>query len=223
MIKAAIFDLDGTLADTIEDMGNAVNTVLSAHGFPEHSVTLYKQMVGNGFAMLMRRALPPDIASPADGNEKLFKTLLADAVSEYSRRSLETTKPFPGIEELLSVLSERNLLCAVLSNKPDELTKHMVGSLFPKTPFVAVLGDRAHAPRKPDPSTALEIARLAGASPEEFAFIGDSGVDMKTGVASGMLPLGASWGYRSIAELKEGGAAGILAKPSDFIAYLAKD
>lgn len=222
MIKAVIFDLDGTLADTIDDMGNAVNAVLSAHGFPEHNVNMYKQMVGNGFAVLMRRALPPSIASPEDGNEELFESLLAEAVSEYSRRSLETTKPFPGIEELLDVLSKKRLLCSVLSNKPDELTKHMVGALFPKISFLAVRGDRAHAPRKPDPSTALEIAKRAGVSPGEFAFIGDSGVDMKTGVASGMLPLGASWGYRSIAELEEGGAAGILFKPSDFFAYLDK-
>ncbi|HCO48947.1 MAG TPA: HAD family hydrolase [Spirochaetaceae bacterium] len=220
MIRAAIFDLDGTLADTIGDLGDAVNSVLSAHGFPEHSMLTYKVMVGNGFAMLMRRALPSSIASPEAGNEELFTTLLNEAVSEYTRRSLATTKPFPGIEELLATLSSGKVLCSVLSNKPDPMVKHIVASLFPQIPFLAVIGDRESAPRKPDPSSALEIARIAGIPTGQFAFIGDSGVDMRTGAASGMLPLGASWGYRSKAELVNGGAAGILDKPSDFLAYL---
>lgn len=220
MIRAAIFDLDGTLADTIGDLGDAVNYVLSAHGFPEHNIHTYKVMVGNGFAMLMRRALPPSVASLETGNEELFTTLLHEAVSEYTHRSLATTKPFPGIKELLTALSDRKLLCSVLSNKPDQMVKHMVAALFPHIPFLTVVGDRESAPRKPDPSSALEIARLAGIPPGQFAFIGDSGVDMKTGAASGMLPLGASWGYRSRAELENGGAAGILDKPSDFLIYL---
>ena len=220
MIRAAIFDLDGTLADTIGDLGGAVNAVLSAHGFPEHSPQIYKSMVGDGFAMLMRRALPPSIAAPEAGNESLFGILVQEAAAEYSRRSLATTKPFPGVEVLLAALSERGVVLSVLTNKPDQMAKHMVASLFPRIPFLAVVGDKASAPRKPDPSGALAIASLAQIPPSLFAFIGDSGVDMRTGVASGMLPLGASWGYRSIAELKESGAAGILDKPFDLLAYL---
>ena len=220
MIRAAIFDLDGTLADTIGDLGGAVNAVLSAHGFPEHSPQKYKSMVGDGFTMLMRRALPPSIAVPEAGNESLFGILVQEAAAEYSCRSIATTKPFPGVEELLAALSERGMILSILSNKPDQMAKHMVATLFPRVPFLIVVGDKASAPRKPDPSGALAIASLAKIPPSLFAFIGDSGVDMRTGSASGMLPLGASWGYRSIAELKEGGAAGILNRPSDFLAYI---
>jgi phosphoglycolate phosphatase len=215
-IGAVIFDLDGTLADTIGDLGGAVNDLLAARGFPVHPINRYKKMVGNGFAALMKRALPPSIAE----NEALFRALAEEAAASYAHRSLDTTKPFQGIPELLAALAHRGLLLAVLSNKPDAMTKHMVASLFPETSFLAVAGDKPLSPRKPDPAGALAIAALSGIAPSGWAFVGDSGVDMETGAASGMLPLGASWGYRSAAELRERGAAGILEKPSDLLLYL---
>lgn len=215
-IQAAIFDLDGTLADTIGDLGRAVNSVLSAHGFPEHSIPTLKNMVGNGFTTLMRRALPQETA----GNEALFHRLLEEAASAYSLMALDTTKPYPGIVELLDSLRERKIPCAVLSNKPDAMTKAMVSALFPDISFIAVIGDRPGMPRKPDPSSALAIAAHSGILPSRWAFVGDSGVDMRTGQASGMLPLGASWGFRAIEELLENGAAGILETPGDLLRYL---
>lgn len=215
-IQAVIFDLDGTLADTIGDLGRAVNSVLSAHGFPEHSIPTLKNMVGNGFSALMRRALPQETV----GNEALFLSLLDEAAFAYSRMALDTTKPYPGIVELLASLRERKITCAVLSNKPDAMTKAMVSALFPDIPFIAVTGDRPGQPRKPDSSGALAIAARSEIPPSKWAFVGDSGVDMRTGKAGGMLPLGASWGFRGIEELLENGAAGILVKPSDLLHYL---
>ena len=215
-IQAAIFDLDGTLADTIGDLGRSVNSVLFAHGFPEHSLSTLKNMVGNGFSALMRRALPQETV----GNEALFRSLLDEAASAYSLMALDTTKPYTGIVGLLDSLRERKIACAVLSNKPDAMTKAMVSALFPDIPFIAVMGDRPGAPRKPDPSSALAIAALSGIPPSGWAFVGDSGVDMHTGKASGMLPLGVSWGFRGIEELLENGAAGILDTPCDLLRYL---
>ncbi|HWR10500.1 MAG TPA: HAD family hydrolase [Rectinemataceae bacterium] len=215
-IQAAIFDLDGTLADTIGDLGGAVNSVLKAHGFPQHSLPSLKKMVGNGFSMLMKRALPDEAVI----NETLFRSLSEEAASAYSRMALDTTKPYPGIVELLRMLCERKIVCAVLSNKPDPMTKTMISSLFPDMPFIAVIGDKPDAPRKPDPSGALAIAALSGIHPSGWAFVGDSGVDMRTGVAAGMLPLGASWGFRGTEELRENGAVGILGEPGDLLRYL---
>jgi phosphoglycolate phosphatase len=215
-IGAVIFDLDGTLADTIGDLATVVNAVLAAHDFPLHPFSSYKTMVGNGFSSLMERALP----AQAVEDDRLFAAILAEASSIYASDLLNTTKPYPGIPELLSALQAREIRCAVLSNKPDEMTRHMVSSLFPRVPFLAVMGDKVSRPKKPDPSNALTIAALAGIPPSRFAFVGDSGVDMETAKSSGMLPLGASWGYRSIAELEAHGAAAILEQPSDLLKYL---
>jgi phosphoglycolate phosphatase len=211
-----MFDLDGTLADTIGDLSRAVNSILAAHDFPEHSLPIFKKMVGNGFSTLMKRALPPSVAD----DKEMFRYLSTQAAEEYSNMALDTTKPYPGILAMLAALLERRIACAVLSNKPDEITKRMVSALFHETPFLAVIGDQASMPRKPDPAGALAIVALSGLSPSRWVFVGDSGVDMATGVASGMLPLGASWGYRSIEELSIHGAAGILEKPSDLLVYL---
>lgn len=216
MIQAVLFDLDGTLADTIGDIGAAVNSLLAERGYPIHGIAMYKRMVGNGFANLMRRALPGNVS----GDESLFSALAREAAARYAERSLETTKPFQGIPGLLETLTERGLRCAVLSNKPDAITKSMVAALFPTIKFLAVLGDRPGVPRKPDPAEALAIAASSGIPAERWAFIGDSGVDMETGSAAGMIPLGASWGYRSVEELLANGAAGILDTPMDFLGRL---
>lgn len=215
-IAAVIFDLDGTLADTIGDLSAAVNSVLVAHHFSPHPLSRYKTMVGNGFSLLLKRALPPSEA----GNDALFAQLLSEAAALYSATALDTTKAFPGIAELLAELRDRKIPCAVLSNKPDEMTRHMVEALFPGYPFMAVKGAKASQPKKPNPSGALEIAALKSFPLSSWAFVGDSDVDMETGKNSGMVPLGASWGYRSIEELRDHGASGILREPSDLLSYL---
>ncbi|MCE1197214.1 HAD family hydrolase [bacterium] len=216
MIQAVIFDLDGTLADTIGDIGAAVNSLLAERGYAQHDLDVYKLMVGNGFANLMRRALPDEVVA----DEILFSSLASEAAARYAARALATTKPFEGVVDLLEALSTRGIPCAVLSNKPDPMAKTMIALLFPAAKFLAVLGDRPGVPRKPDPSEALAIAASSGIPAERWAFVGDSGVDMATGSSAGMTPLGVSWGYRSVGELLESGASAILRTPADLLCYL---
>ncbi|MCE5256744.1 MAG: HAD family hydrolase [Spirochaetaceae bacterium] len=212
-LLAVLFDLDGTLADTITDIGNAVNATLVDYGFEPHLIESYKMMVGNGFRMLMERALPEGFARDSE----LFPALVREAAERYRSMALETTVPFDGISELLAILSARGIKLGVLSNKPDPMTKQLVPALFPEIPFFAIEGDMPDKARKPDPGRALQILKSAGIPPERCAFVGDSGVDMETGVNGKMLPLGVAWGYRTIAELQEHGAKAILQRPSDLL------
>ncbi len=214
--QAVLFDLDGTLADTIEDLGGAFNTVLASRGYPTFPVDSYKAMVGNGFLALTKRALPPEAAV----DENLVEAINAEAEELYSQHFLDLTQPFPGILELLEALSERKVLLAVLSNKPDRMVKTIVGSLFPSTRFFAADGNKPQMPYKPDPTAALSIVAQTGIPAPQWCFVGDSGVDMKTGRAAGMLPMGAAWGYRSREELMAGGAAALLESPLDLLAFL---
>ncbi|MCX7027009.1 MAG: HAD family hydrolase [Spirochaetes bacterium] len=212
-VAGIIFDLDGTLADTIVDLAGAVNTVLSFHGLPVFGILEFKLMVGDGFSTLIKRTLPPAKAS----NTMYFESIVSEARSRYAIECLRTTKPFKGIPELLADFTGRGIACAVLSNKPQEMTQVMVKSLFPGIFFTAVLGERPGVPRKPDPYSALEIARSVGIQPESWAFVGDSGVDMMTGKAAGMRPWGALWGYRGREELLSGGAETIFETPADLL------
>ncbi len=212
--QAVLFDLDGTLADTIDDLGGAFNAVLKSHGYPIFPVGSYKTMVGNGFLALTRKALPPDAAA----DEALVERINAEAEALYSEHFLDLTHPFPGIPELLAALGEKGVVLAVLSNKPDRMVKTIVGSLFPSVRFIATDGNKPHMPHKPDPAAALAIASESGIPASAWAFVGDSGVDMKTACAAGMLPCAALWGYRGRQELEEGGAKVLLHTPADLLA-----
>ena len=213
--RAVLFDLDGTLADTIEDLGGAFNRVLESHGYPVFPVERYKTMVGNGFLALTRRAIPPEAAA----DDTLVERINAEAEELYSEHFLDLTRPFPGIPELLTALSGRGILLAVLSNKPDRMVKRIVRSLFPDRDFFVTEGNKPSMPHKPDPTAALSIVAHSGIPSSEWCFVGDSGVDMKTGLAAGMLPLGAVWGYRSREEMTAGGAAALLEAPLDLLRY----
>jgi phosphoglycolate phosphatase len=215
MKKAVIFDLDGTLADTIDDLANAVNRMLSRRGLPEHGTELYKLMVGEGFRNLVLRALPE---GSRDGED--FESARAEAAAEYAGRCLERTAPYPGVQELLGALTTRGLPFAVLSNKPDELTKKVVRGLFPSLSFALVRGETPDFPRKPDPASALDACSRMGARPEETLYLGDSGVDMRTAKAAGFTALGALWGFRGEEELRASGADVLLSQPLDLLQYL---
>lgn len=215
-IQGVIFDLDGTLVDTIGDIASAVNTVLKSHGFPVHPVQSYRLMVGRGFAALMREVLPRDAQSDAE----FFGNLTLEAIAAYGRVCLETSLPYAEMPRVLEALEKKGKSVAILTNKPQAIARTMARMLFPGFGFIDVRGDLPGRTRKPDPSNALEIARMAGIPPQDWAFVGDSGVDMQTAVAAGMLPLGAEWGYRPRAELVSRGAEAILSKPSDLLSHI---
>jgi len=213
--KAVIFDLDGTLLDTIEDLADSMNSVLAKNGYPVHDIEAYKYFVGDGVRNLVQRALPEDKRSP----EEIDRSLAA-MQAEYAERWANKTVPYPGITGLLDGLAEKGLRCAVLSNKPDASTKQIIDKLLSDWTFYPVFGERQGVPKKPDPAGALEIAHILGVRPEECLYIGDTGVDMKTANDAGMYAVGVLWGFRKKDELLENGAKVLVKEPSEILKLL---
>jgi phosphoglycolate phosphatase len=211
-----IFDLDGTLLDTIEDLADSMNQVLTDLGFPTHTIGAYKYFVGEGVEPLIRRALPEDQLRP-----ELVDQCLGALREEYSRRWENKTRPYAGIPDLLDRLNGMGLRMAILSNKLDHFTRIMVAKLLPRWKFDPVFGARPAVPKKPDPAGALEIAQALHLAPNHFVYLGDTGIDMKTASAAGMVPVGALWGFRPAEELKDQGAKWLIEKPADLIALIA--
>jgi phosphoglycolate phosphatase len=213
--KAVLFDLDGTLLDTLEDLGNAMNRVLTRRGFPTRSLDAYRYFIGEGTVLLVTRALPP-----SERNDSTIRKCLEAFLEEYDRTWNVRTRAYDGVEDVLGVLTDRGLRMAVLSNKPDDFTKRCVAQLLPNWRFDLVLGQRDGVPPKPDPMGALEVARGLSLSPAAFLYIGDSAIDMKTAVAAGMFPVGVLWGFRPLEELQEGGAQALIQYPMEILELL---
>lgn len=210
--KAVIFDLDGTLLDTVEDIAKASNQVLAARGFPTHPLEVHRAAIGNGARQLMLSVLPESARDPITVQE-CFEAFR----KEYGERWNVKTRPYPGIPEMLDGLQSRGLRLAVLSNKPVELTRKCVHGLLSKWKFEMILGAEDHRPSKPDPSGAIEIANRLGIKADEFLYLGDSGVDMKTATAAGMVAVGALWGFRGREELLRDGALVLLEHPEEML------
>ncbi len=213
--KAVIFDLDGTLLDTIEDLGDSTNSMLEKHGYPVHDLKAYKYFVGNGMRNLVLRALPEDKRDNISVDQGLI-----EMQSEYAKRWADKTRPYPGIPALLDALTEKGVKLAVLSNKLDRFSNDIVKKLLPDWSFYPVYGEREGVPIKPDPAGALEIARILGISPEEFLYLGDTGIDMKTAVSAGMCAIGVLWGFRTAEELVKNGANMLIADPLEVLKML---
>jgi phosphoglycolate phosphatase len=216
MRQAVLFDLDGTLLDTLEDLADAVNAVLASLGYPRHPVDAYRYFVGDGVEALMRRTLPPDAA----GDVQLMKRAVDLQRAEYRNRWYAKTRPYPGVPELLAALELRRIRMAILSNKPDAAVEEMVHHFFPEVRFEIARGARPGVPVKPDPGAALQVAAEMGLEPGGFLYLGDTNTDMRTALAAGMLPVGALWGFRTEDELKESGAARLIAEPWDLLGLL---
>jgi len=208
--KLAIFDLDGTLADTITDIAYTMNTVLKARGYPEHTLDDYRRFVGNGVVALSRRVIPEAEHGIADDLVQDFREL-------YPSRMFDNTVPFPGIPETLDALVSAGVGLAVLSNKPHAMTQEMCARLFAKWPFDPVWGQMPEWKVKPDPASALEVTSMMGVDPAHCVFIGDSGVDMATGKAAGMKSVGVLWGFRGRDELNEFGADALVSKAEELV------
>jgi len=212
---AVLFDLDGTLLDTLADLADSGNWALGQLGFAEHPTESYKYFVGDGVENLARRALP------AGRSDAATVARCAELVREaYARRWAEKTRPYRGIPELLDALVMRGMPMAVLSNKPDDFTRLCVERLLPRWRFAEIVGARASLARKPDPAGALLIAERLGVAPAEVLYLGDTNTDMQTAVAAGMFPVGALWGFRTADELTASGAQRLVGSPRELVELL---
>lgn len=215
MIRAVFFDLDGTLADTLEDLANSVNAALNAAGYSKHSLESYKSMIGNGLKTLIRRCL---ITSTTE--ELIIESIRAEAAKIYKEHALDTTQPYPGILLLLDALAKRKMPCSVLSNKPDPFAKYVVAELFPGYEFIEVRGESDQFPPKPDPASALDLCNRQNISPSEVLYVGDSEVDILTAKAAGMVSVGVTWGFRERQELEAAQAEYIIELPAQLMELL---
>jgi phosphoglycolate phosphatase len=212
-LRAVLFDLDGTLADTLADLANATNWALAQVGCPPHPTNSYRYRVGDGARELCARALPAD-------KQELTDQVLRLMARRYDEHCFELTKLYPGIPELVSALAERQFKLAVLSNKPDKFTKRMIAYYFNPSPFAVVRGQLPNVPLKPDPTAALQIAQELAITPSHWLYLGDTNTDMRTARRAGMHPVGVLWGFRDRDELLESGAEHIMAKPQEVLALL---
>lgn len=192
--KAVIFDLDGTLLDTLDDLGAAVNHALGLKGFPRHSREEFSGMVGHGVRRLVRLALP----SERQEDEAFVDECLADFMSYYTENIDVHTKPYPGMHSLLRTLQERGVALAVASNKFQSGTERLVSTIFPDIRFTAVMGNAEGRPLKPDPEIVNEVLRLSGKKRSETVMVGDSRTDMLTAANGGIDSIAVSWGYRRL-------------------------
>lgn len=211
--RAAIFDLDGTLVDSLHDIGAAMNHALALQGLPVHPLERYRHFVGEGIRLLVARAVPaerPDAHEPVMAAYRAF----------YAEHMLDHTRPFPGIPAVLSRLMAAGVKLAVLSNKPDVATRRLVTALLPEVDFGPVHGERAGVPRKPDPTAVLGMAAALGVLPGECVFIGDTAVDMETARAAGMYGVGVTWGFRDEAELQSHGARALARTAEELLELL---
>ena len=213
MYTHVIFDLDGTLLSTIDDLADAGNHVCQAHGWPVHTVDAYKHMVGNGIPNLVRRFTPDGIS------EEEFQAALAEYSTYYDAHKQDKTAPYPGIPQLLAALKGAGIHTAVLSNKAHSLTSPVVEHYFPGV-FEYVQGALPDVPLKPDPALLHTLMEKIGAAPETTLFVGDSNVDVATGKNGGLTVCGVLWGFREREELKDAGAEWIIHSPDQLAAIV---
>lgn len=216
--RAVLYDLDGTLLNTISDIARAMNAELSARGFPVHHVDEYRSMVGWGLEELVRKALPATAVDDAQ-----VRVLLSGMKQRYDAEPVVETVPYAGVVELLSEVNRLGIPQAILSNKADEIVHKVVGKTLSAVAFSVVIGARAGVPNKPDPTAALEVCARMDIPPSACCYVGDSEVDMETARAAGMFPIGVSWGFRSVEQLKKAGAGAIVSRPSQLLEMLRSE
>ena len=213
--KAVIFDLDGTLLNSLEDIADSANKVFENHDLPTHKLDDYRLFVGSGLKELMTRALPEEKRN-AESIDDYVKEYRAEYIQNWNKK----TKPYDGIAEMFDELVSRHIKIAVLSNKLHAFTKQCVDELLPNWKFDVVVGSQNEIPLKPDPTSALQIAKQLDLSPSQILYVGDSDIDMKTGVAAGMHTVGVLWGFRTKDELQKNGAKTLIGKPRELLALI---
>ena len=213
--KAVIFDLDGTLLNTLDDLADSMNASLERFGFPPHPVDVYRYLIGDGLMNLVSRALPENHRDEATINK-----IAAVQRDEYGRNWATKTHPYEGVPELLDALMEQGISMCVLSNKADDFTHVVVQKFLSRWKFATVRGQNEDTPMKPNPAGANQIALDLGLSPAEFLYVGDSNTDMETANAAGMFPVGVLWGFRSKDELIAAGAKALIEHPADLLSLV---
>jgi len=213
--SAAVFDLDGTLIDSLEDLADSMNEALAGLGFPTHPGPAYKYFVGDGMEVLARRVLP-EAARDRDTLERLVAAMRRVYAGRWDRK----TRPYAGVPQMLEALRARGLRLAVLSNKPDDFTRLTMERLLAPHTFDLVQGVSPDTPPKPDPAGALAVAARLGVKPEECLYLGDTATDMQTACRAGMCAVGALWGFRTRQELEENGARAVVEEPGQVLALL---
>jgi phosphoglycolate phosphatase len=215
MIRAVVFDLDGTLLNTLDDLADSANFSLSIRGHPVHEPEKYKIFVGDGVGNLMERILPEDKRAPEE-----LAQLMDIFVERYAAHLLDKTRPYDGITELLRELEARKIKMAVVSNKPDPATKHVILHSFGADVFDVVAGSSAGFPLKPDPALTSHVLSLMGVSASEAIFAGDTMMDMQTAKRAGCVAVGVTWGFRTRNELHQNGADHIIDVPGELLKLL---
>lgn len=212
MIRAVLFDLDGTLTNTLEDIADAMNRSLRLHDLPQWPLDAYRYLVGDGAKKLAERAVRE--------RHELALSVQKEYQAYYEKHTRVKTQPYEGVPEMLRALQERGVPLAVFSNKPDADTKGVVSHYFPDIAFKAVRGQVEGIPVKPDPTGALMVAQQLGVAPEEVLYLGDTATDMCCARNAGMTPVGVLWGFREEAELRDSGAAHIISHPMEVVTIL---
>jgi len=213
--QAVLFDLDGTLLDTLADLSDSMNAVLREMGFPAHPTGAYRYFVGDGVVMLARRALPENAR-----DEATVDRAVAAVREQYAKRWDNKTRPYDGVPEMLDELARRGMQLAVLSNKPQDFTQLTVGRMLGLERFERVWGVSERVAPKPDPRGAMDLSLAMGIDPARFAYVGDTGTDMRTACGAGMYAVGALWGFRTADELRQNGAKVLLETPADVLTAL---
>ena len=213
-VKAVLFDLDGTLLDTVKDIGTGANLALCRYGCPEHPLEAYRGFVGHGIRNLFRMAVPEGTT------EDTYQAVLNTYLSYYPEHCTDHTDPFPGIPELLETLAREGYRMAVITNKTEPTAERILRHFFPEISFDFVWGRNDSRPLKPDPAAGILACETLGLRPEEILFFGDGDTDMEFAVNAGFLPVACSWGYRSCDQLKAAGAAVIVDTTKQFYTLL---
>lgn len=212
MKKLVIFDLDGTLINSIEDLGIATNYALEKNGYSSHPITAYPSFVGNGVRKLIERALPADVRT-----EQTIEKVRLDFKEYYDKHNIDHTVPYKGIPELLKALSDKGISLAIASNKYDAAAKYIISRIFPDVHFAAVEGQKEGIPVKPDPSIVFGILAATEVMKKDVLYVGDSGVDMETARRACVDSVGVDWGFRPVSELQAGLAGHIVSNPLDIL------
>ncbi|NOX99768.1 MAG: HAD family hydrolase [Verrucomicrobia bacterium] len=216
MKRAVLFDLDGTLLDTLDDLADSGNAVLAAHGFEPHKVEAYRTFIGDGMSKLVERIFPPGVVT----DPGVLQQRLQEYKEAYQARWRNKSKVYEGIPELLAKLAERGVKTGVLTNKAHDFALKCVGEYFGEHPWDVVLGQREGVPRKPDAAGANDALEAMGVKAEEALFVGDSSVDMQTAVNAGIRAVGVSWGFRGREELIANGASVVIDAPGELMGEL---